>query len=237
VFRYVQRALYRRGFDLRRFPAAQGIPNAELYGPYLQPWRSTEWQARLRVSDGTSLVTPDRKYILWQLAEQLAKSVNGEFFECGVYRGGTAYLLAEILSTTTKRLALFDTFSGMPGTDAEKDLHRAGDFDNTTLASVQRYLSRFRNITYHPGLLPATFEGFEQTAIAFAHIDLDIYEAIRAATAFVYPRLVKGGVVLYDDYGLPSCPGARLAVDEFFSDKPENVIALHTGQGLAIRTS
>jgi O-methyltransferase len=237
VFRRVQGALYLRGFDLQRFAAAKGIPDAELYGPFLQPWRSRDWQSRLRTGDGTSLVTPDRKYVLCQFADQAAKNLSGEFFECGVYRGGTAYLLAEILSKANKRLSLFDTFEGMPEADAEKDRHCAGDFDNTTLASVQRYLSPFKNVAYYPGFLPETFAGLESASIAFAHIDLDIYEAIRSATAFIYPRLVKGGVLIYDDYGLQTCPGARRAVDDFFSDKTDNVVALLTGQGLVIRMS
>jgi len=39
-----------------------------------------------------------------------------------------------------------------------------------------------------------------------------------------------GGVLLFDDYGYASCPGARAAVDEFFADKPEVPVAIATGQ-------
>lgn len=111
VFRRLQRVLFRLGFDLQRFAPAKGIPDAELYGPYLQPWRSRDWEVRLRIGDPISLVTPDRKYLLWQFASQCAKTTEGDFFECGVYRGGTAYLLGEILAPTEKVLHLFDTFA------------------------------------------------------------------------------------------------------------------------------
>jgi O-methyltransferase len=235
LFRRLQRLAFARGFDISHFSPAKDIPDAELYGPYLQPWRSEEWQRRLRAGDPVSLVTPDRKYVLWQLAEQATKANDGVIFECGVYAGGTAYLLAQIASAAGRRVHLFDTFSGMPSVDPEKDVHAAGDFADNSLPAVQRYLCEFDNLEYHAGLIPDTFAGVEPGPISFAHLDLDIYTATREATAFIYPRLVKGGFILYDDYGLPTCPGARAAVDEFFADRPESVVALATGQGLVVR--
>ncbi len=41
--------------------------------------------------------------------------------------------------------------------------------------------------------------------------------------------------MLFDDYSFPTCPGARKAVDEFFSDKPEVPFDLPTGQCLVVR--
>jgi len=65
---------------------------------------------------------------------------------------------------------------------------------------------------------------------SFVHIDLDIYSAIKSACEFFYCRMQPGGVLLFDDYGHSSCPGARAAVDEFFADKPEVKISIVTGQ-------
>ena len=38
----------------------------------------------------------------------------------------------------------------------------------------------------------------------------------------------RGAVIVYDDYGFPTCPGARKAVDDFFADKPEMPLVLTT---------
>lgn len=46
------------------------------------------------------------------------------------------------------------------------------------------------------------------------------------------PRLSPGGIIVLDDYGIASCPGARRAVDDFFMDKPERPLALLTAQAL-----
>ena len=41
---------------------------------------------------------------------------------------------------------------------------------------------------------------------------------------------------IFDDPGFVDCAGAKLAVDEFFSDKIEHPIYLATGQVLVIRS-
>jgi hypothetical protein len=51
----------------------------------------------------------------------------------------------------------------------------------------------------------------------------------------IYPRLAPGGFMVFDDYGFKECQGARLAVDEYFEDKPEFPIALRTGQALVCK--
>jgi O-methyltransferase len=66
------------------------------------------------------------------------------------------------------------------------------------------------------------------------HIDVDIYEPTRDSMAFFYPRLNDGGIIICDDYGFKSYPGATKAVDEFLRDKPEKMVALNDGGGFMI---
>jgi hypothetical protein len=46
---------------------------------------------------------------------------------------------------------------------------------------------------------------------------------------------VRGGVMVFDDYGFPSCRGEKDAVDEFFCPLSEKPICLLTGQALVIK--
>ena len=62
-----------------------------------------------------------------------------------------------------------------------------------------------------------------------------VIESIRDAVEYVYPRLVPGGCLIFDDYGFPSCPGARQAVDELFANRPEVPLCLPTGQALVVK--
>ena len=72
-------------------------------------------------------------------------------------------------------------------------------------------------------------------AFSFVHVDVDLYEPTRDSFAFFYERLSPGGILLCDDYGCTTCPGATKAADEFLADRPEKMISLDSGGGFFIR--
>lgn len=236
------RGLARRcGYELWRLPQKQAeqesIPDAGFYQPLFSPWLGYgEFRARLDRVRSHTLLSADRLYVLHELATQ-ARGRGGEFWECGVYQGGTALLLADVLLSADGKgsgqtLRLFDSFSGMVETDASRDLHRPGDFSDTSLDAVRRLLGRPERVRLHPGWMPDTFVGLESSTIAFAHVDVDLYRSVLDCCSFIVPRLVPGGFMVFDDYGFPSCPGARQAVDEFFRGRPERPLVLSTGQAI-----
>jgi O-methyltransferase len=229
VVRSAQYFFGKFGFQLIDYrPPNRDIKDAEYYQPMFSPWLTPEWKDRLRAEDPRSLVPLHAKYVLYSLALDATRRCSGEIAECGVYKGGTAKILAELVSD--RPLNLFDTFSGMPDTDPVRDLHKEGDFADTDIASVREYLADHKNVTCVPGLVPDSLEVVRDRTFSFVHIDLDIYSAIKSACEFFYPRMQVGGILLFDDYGYSSCPGARAAVDEFFADKPEIRMAIITGQ-------
>jgi O-methyltransferase len=217
------------GFQLIDYrPPCTGIKDANLYKPMFSPWLDGEWKSRLHADDSRSLLPLHARYNLYCLAMDASRCCDGDVAECGVYKGGTAKILAEIVPD--RPVHLLDTFSGMPATDPGKDLHKKGDFADTSLEAVRLYLAGHENARCIPGMIPQSLECIENRTFSFVHIDLDIYHSIRAACAFFYPRIQAGGILLFDDYGYPSCPGARAAVDEFFADKRETLLVMVTGQ-------
>ena len=233
---FLKRAGWAAGFDVRRLHrgTSKEIPEAELYQPLYSPWRSAGFLDEYARISPYTLVSEDRCYVIDSLVTQ-ASQLDGEVWECGVYQGGTAMLLATRLSSAARELRLFDTFEGMPETDAARDFHKAGDFSDTSLEAVQ---SRIRGdyIHFHKGPIPATFSGLESARIAFAHVDVDIYSTVLACCEFIYPRLCVGGFMIFDDYGFASCPGARSAVDEFFLERTAIPLSLQTGQALVFKS-
>jgi O-methyltransferase len=123
----------------------------------------------------------------------------------------------------------------MPDTDIVKDLHKKGDFADTSIETVIERVGHTDIVEFNKGFIPLTFKGKEQHSICFAHIDVDIYKSIIDCCEFIYPRLVKGAVMIFDDYGFPTCPGAKQAVDEFFRDKSEVPLILPTGQAIIFK--
>jgi O-methyltransferase len=188
---------------------------------------------RERIRDYT-LLSDERLQVLHQFARATA-NLPGDAAEVGVYRGGTAYLLATIFAIKNKRLRLFDTFNGIPDLVDSIDLHRQGDFSDVSISTVAQYLREFDNIVFHPGVFPDSLTP-EADAVRYSyiHVDADIYRSVFDSCTFFYPRLVQGGMMLFDDYGFVTCPGVRKAVDEFFADKLHKPVYLPTGQALVI---
>ncbi len=52
--------------------------------------------------------------------------------------------------------------------------------------------------------------------ISILRLDTDWYESTYHELVHLYPRLVKGGVLIIDDYG--HWQGARKAVDQYFQE-------------------
>jgi hypothetical protein len=57
--------------------------------------------------------------------------------------------------------------------------------------------------------------------ISILHIDGDLYQSYLSCLNNLYDNVVNGGCIIFDEYYSHKYPGARVAVDEFFSDKTE----------------
>ncbi len=184
--------------------------------------------------NGQTLNDRVRCFMLYQYARQVAR-IEGDVAEVGVYKGGTAKLLAKAFSGAGKTLHLFDTFGGMPPSDPTMDVFKEDDLTDTSLDRVRAFLQDCPQVQYHQGIFPATTAPVEQAKFCLVHVDVDIYKSVVDCCAFFYPRLVRGGVLLFDDYGFLSCPGGKKAVDDFFAGKPEYPCYLPTGQCVVVR--
>ncbi len=215
----------------RVFQTKRPILHGYLLDPDIQAVLS-----RLEEHGSVSLVDPFRMLVLKQLL--LSTGQIGEVWELGVFKGGTALLLHRIMSRASGEraaLRLFDTFAGMPPSDPLRDLHREGDFSDTSLSEVKSLIGCDGFVDFRAGLVPETFSGLHDSQLRFAHIDLDIYAPIAAAIAFIFPRLLPGGIMLFDDYGFNTCPGARAAIEEAFADAKVPIVALPSGQAFVIK--
>jgi O-methyltransferase len=244
VRKILRQVVHWLGYELYRVPGKwegdAAVPDVEFYRPFFSPWLGYgEFGGLYQEAAAHTLVPPQRCWVLYSLARQ-ALQVPGDFAECGVYKGGTAMLLSRVASQSdpagAKRLLLFDSFSGMQETHPEKDAHKPGHFADTSLEAVQSRVAWFKGAEFYPGWIPQSFRGLEERRFAFAHIDVDLYQSILDCCEFVYPRLAPGGFMVFDDYGLASCPGARQAVDAFFKGKPEVPLILSTGQAVVFKS-
>jgi O-methyltransferase len=184
-------------------------------------WDRKEFKYLLNQIKGQTGVGKKRCFWIWLLGKYAATK-KGDMAEIGVYKGGTARIIAK--SCPRKRVHLFDTFAGMPEVNSAIDCHKKGDFSDTSLELVSNFLSDCSNVVFHPGFFPGTAVNQKDQEFCFVYIDVDIYSSAKDCLNFFYNKLTPGGVIVFDDYKSRSCSGIKMAIDEFFSDKPERPI-------------
>lgn len=210
------------------FSQSQLVPYAS-YSPWLDDKEFKSYYDR--VSKHT-LVDQYRCYELYSTIKQLVH-VPGEVVEVGVWRGGTAALLA--LASEEKRIVVFDTFSGVVKADSTVDtIYRGGEHADT---AVQIVVDLFENLgvvaKINQGVFPDETLGGLPAVIRFAHIDVDTYASAKESFLAIWPRVSVGGAVIFDDYGFFGCEGVVQAVNEIKEDF-KNLFVLYNLNGHAV---
>jgi hypothetical protein len=169
-----------------------------------------------------SLIEEDKLIFLIKLLKTV-DHLDGNISEVGVYKGGSAF---EIANNTKSNIYLFDTFTGMPCYDSEKDgSWKIGSFEDTCYEQVKDMFKNFQNVFIYKGFFPRENSHMvEKKIFKFVHLDVDNYTSYKECLEYFYKRIVSGGIIIFDDYNNSCCPGANLAVDEFFKDKEEVIL-------------
>lgn len=187
-----------------------------------------------------TMTSLERMYALYKSVEYVvANKIEGDFVECGVYKGGSAMLMAETLKSlgATRNIYLYDTFEGMSAPSA-LDKKTGGSAEATiqqwekaqkenintwcysALEDVKENLSKTKfpseNLFYVKGKVEDTIPATVPGKIALLRLDTDWYESTRHELLHLYPLVQSKGVLIIDDYG--SWAGAQTAVDEYFKN-------------------
>lgn len=164
-----------------------------------------------------TLITQDRLDELIRLANT---TPDGCIYELGVYKGGSSLLLAQ--SFPDRLVMGIDTYEGLPKEHwNEKEIHKPKDFNDTSLDDVYDYIVIENNcLNFIPvkGLFPDCLENIpldvDSTKPSFVHVDFDFYEGAKSAIEFFKDKMLKGGVMVFDDHMWPNCPGIERALKE-----------------------
>lgn len=217
-----------------------GILGDYYLGEDYKVWREDkDFIKKFRTLSPHNYYSEERKYTLREFARFTA-NISGDLAECGCYVGVSAWFMAK--EATDRELFLFDSFQGLSAPSSEDAVlkgvqeWRTGDLKTTE--EVLRYnLAEFTQIHILKGWIPERFGEVADRRFRLVHIDVDLYQPTLDSLKFFYPRLSLGGVIVMDDYGFLTCPGATKAAQEFMADKSQHILHLPTGQGIIIRQS
>jgi hypothetical protein len=166
---------------------------------------------------------------------ELYKSIvnlPGQIVECGVFKGASLIRFAtfrEILeSPYSRKIIGFDAFGRFPEQDDATDQAFVEQFESVagsgiSVAELETVFSHkgFVNYEFIQGNIVDTIPDYISThpelKIALLHIDVDVYKPSLVILKYLFDRVVKGGLIVLDDFG--TVAGETKAIDEFFSKR------------------
>ena len=173
--------------------------------------------------------------LAWQVRACLEENVPGAFVECGVWRGGTSFLMAHLLQqagVSDRKVWLLDSFEGIQppehidGPAALKwseDTNSPFYYDNfrVSVEEVRRSANELglgAHTEFVKGwfdqTIPANRDRIGQ--IAILRIDCNWHAGNRCCLHNLYNQVVDGGFVILDYYNWDGC---AIAVHEFLGSR------------------
>jgi hypothetical protein len=150
----------------------------------------------------------------------LSRLPPGHIAEFGSFRCGSAIFMAIVaqeLCPGTKVFA-FDSFAGMPDTDARRDAHKAGDFGNVDEEEIRLFAEKcgVRNLELVKGFFHESIPRAMPSIgpLRLSHIDCDLYDAVVTSYEGSKASMVPGGYIVFDDPLVSSCLGAFEAIEK-----------------------
>ena len=166
-------------------------------------------------------------------------NLPGTVVETGVFKG-TSFIrwltFRNLLENENSRLVIgFDVFDSFPESTFEDDDKYREKFVSdagqaVSVEELEKVLAykKLSNFSLVKGDILETVPSYcnenPHLKIALLHIDTDTYQPVDVTLKYMWEKVVKGGVVIFDDYGV--WPGETKAVDEFFADKDVNISKL-----------
>lgn len=163
-------------------------------------------------------------------------NIHGVVIEFGVRWGQNLALFSNFRGiyepfNYNRKIIGFDTFSGFPSIDKEKDGNKVKENDYAITDNYENHLEKV--LLYHESESPIahkrkfelikgdatkTFENYlkenPHTIVALAYFDFDIYQPTKVCLELLMKRVTKGSIIAFDELNCPEFPGETLAVME-----------------------
>lgn len=191
------------------------------------------------IKDNLSLVREEGiRQVEAAIRDTIARKVEGDFMECGVWRGGLCILAKQLYNElqADKKVFVADSFTGVPPPKHEKD---SGDRHHLDIglaissSEVKSYFEKYGLLDDKVVFIEGRFCDSLPTApvekLSILRLDGDMYESTMDSLVYMYPKLQKGGYLIIDDY-LWHLP-CKEAVDEYLGEDAKRLIGLNPSDG------
>lgn len=181
------------------------------------------------------------RILYWDHLYQKIINKAGIIIECGVQYGSSLGILANLRGiyepyNFSRKIIGFDTFEGFVGVDKVKDPTSNKDGDYATTANWETRLQKI--LDFHrknapldhvqesflikgdaTKTVPRFLEQHPHQIIAMAIFDMDIFQPTKLVLEAIKPRLMKGSLLVFDEFNCDKFPGETEAVMEVLNIK------------------
>jgi hypothetical protein len=160
------------------------------------------------------------------------------FVECGTGKGYMAAAICEYFKNESyfPNFYLFDSFlPNVPDNNGNQNTKNTSFVYSNGDEEVKSYFKKYDFVKIIKGFLPHTLQQLPlNTQISFLHIDLNNHTAELNSINFLKSKLMKGAIVLFDDYGGYGAESQAEVHEKFAQHMNSRLFTLPTGQAFYI---
>lgn len=180
--------------------------------------------------NGTTLLDNKRLYTLYHLSKS-QREISGDILDIGCLKGGAGFMMS--YANQKGKVHLIDSFKGI----IENEKNHNKDhfiFENINFVKSKIKELKLKNTFVHKGIFPGSFKNkILSKKIKLCHIDVNTFQSTKKTFEHVEKRLVKNGIIVFDDYGIFSVNGVKKFVDKLMKIN-KNFIFINNYMGQCI---
>lgn len=199
---------------------------------FFAPWKDDKnfYYLFNKIKDCT-LLDRKRLYTLWHFSKSL-KDIKSDILDIGCLKGGAGYSMAKVNSKGATYL--IDTFKGL----LENEHYHKKDhfiFEDIDFVKNQIKVLKLKNTKVIKANFPKNMDKFfSKKKFKLCHIDVNTYNSTKASFEFVRKKIIKNGVIVFDDYGIHSTKGVKRYVDNIMKKYKDDFSFINNYMGQCI---
>lgn len=201
---------------------------------FFAPWKDdSQFNAFYPKISNTTILDLKRLYTLWFFSKNL-KNINADIVDLGCLKGGAGFAMSKI--NKKGKVYLIDSFEGLIENDHH---HSKKHFIFRDIEYVRKKISllKLKNTDVFKMNFPRRANKlFKKSKIKLCHLDVNTYSSTKKSFLYIKKKLIKNGIIVFDDYGIHSAIGVKKFVDRLIkNDQDFTYINNYMGQCILIK--